>query len=388
MFELTLGDVHIQKVDDGTAVPDKLMFDYGKIWVETENVATGATESFSYDVDKNLPDAGVPPILNFTSPIITSNSGDDLAVSVAENTYFVTKVVATDADADVLSFELSGDDAPLFQVAANGDITFRATPDFEIPASSGGDNVYEFVVTVSDPSSASDSQAITVTVTDVVEITDTDSGTLLNGTAAADTIIPGDGPDNVLAADGNDVIKATVNDGNDIYHGGNGNDTVDYSALTAGVTVSLGPLSGKGQALGKTTGSQSGTDNLQSIENVIGSSAGDQISGNGFANVLEGGAGNDLLTGGGGNDTFVFRPGFGLDRVTDFDDSGNDTIAFSTAVFADWNAVQDAMSASGADVVITLDDSNKITLVGTTLASMTSGRFLVLLLKERTCVCR
>ena len=64
MFELTLGDVHIQKVDDGTAVPDKLMFDYGKIWVETENVATGATESFSYDVDKNLPDAGVPPDLH------------------------------------------------------------------------------------------------------------------------------------------------------------------------------------------------------------------------------------------------------------------------------------------------------------------------------------
>jgi Ca2+-binding RTX toxin-like protein len=354
------------------------MFDYGKIWVETtenKDGKAGAKETFRYDVDQNSPDAGDPPVLNITAPIITSNGGDDLAVSVTENTYFVTKVVATDADADVLSFELSGDDATLFQVAANGDITFRATPDFEVPTSSDGDNVYEFVVTVSDPSFASDSQAITVTVTDAVEITDTDSGTLLNGTAAADTIFPGDGQDNVLAGDGNDVIKATVNDGNDTYHGGNGNDTVDYSALTAGVTVSLGQLSGKGQAVGKTTGSQAGSDNLQSIENVIGSAAGDQISGNGFANVLEGGSGNDVLTGGGGNDTLVFRPGFGLDRVTDFDDSGNDTIAFSTAVFADWTAVRDAMSASGADVVITLDADNTITLVGTTLASMTQDDF-------------
>ena len=48
----------------------------------------------------------------------------------------------------------------------------------------------------------------------------------------------------------------------------------------------------------------------------------------------------------------------------------------STAVFADWTAVQNAMSASGADVVITLDATDTIRLVGTTLASMTQSDFL------------
>jgi Ca2+-binding RTX toxin-like protein len=109
---------------------------------------------------------------------------------------------------------------------------------------------------------------------------------------------------------------------------------------------------------------------------VIGSAGADQIRGNEVANVLEGSAGNDVMTGNGGNDNFVFRSGFGLDQITDFDDAGNDTIVFSTAVFADWTAVQNAMEASGANVVITLDAADTITLVGTTLASMTQSDFL------------
>jgi Ca2+-binding RTX toxin-like protein len=83
-----------------------------------------------------------------------------------------------------------------------------------------------------------------------------------------------------------------------------------------------------------------------------------------------------VLTGGGGDDMLVFRPGFGLDRVIDFDDSGDDTIVFSTAVFPNWAAVQAAMTASGTDVVISLDAANKITLVGTTFSSMTESDFL------------
>jgi serralysin len=308
--------------------------------------------------------------LENAAPIITSNGGNDLAVSVAENTYFVTHVVATDADGDPLTFTLSGADAALFQIATNGDITFRSAPDFETPV--GGDNVYDLVVTVTDTSFATDTQAITATVTDVVEIIDSDTVALLSGTAGADTITPGDGQDTVLAGDGNDIIKATINDGKDVYNGGNGSDTVDYSALTAGVTVTLGQKGGPGSGFGI----QAGEDKLISIENVIGSAGADQIRGNEVANVLEGGAGNDVLTGGGGNDNFVFRSGFGLDRITDFDDAGDDKIVFSTAVFADWTAVQNAMTASGADVVITLDAADKITLVGTTLASMTQSDFL------------
>ena len=64
------------------------------------------------------------------------------------------------------------------------------------------------------------------------------------------------------------------------------------------------------------------------IETAIGGSGQDVILGNERANVLSGGGGADVLRGGRGNDRlsgnagadrFVFGPGFGHDRITDFD---------------------------------------------------------------------
>jgi serralysin len=107
------------------------------------------------------------------------------------------------------------------------------------------------------------------------------------------------------------------------------------------------------------------------IENVIGGVGHDRIFGNDADNTI---------TGGGGNDTYIFEPGFGLDQIIDFDDSGDDTIVFSTAVFADWAEVQLVMTESdtGTDVVITLDANNTVTLLGTALADMTESDFAFL----------
>jgi VCBS repeat-containing protein len=141
----------------------------------------------------------------------------------------------------------------------------------------------------------------------------TNRGEVIDGTAAADLITPYGGADVVRAGGGNDTIKATINDGADFYDGGPGIDTVDYSALTKAVTVNLTQFGGLA------TGAQAGIDALVSIENVIGSQAGDQIVGNKLANVITGGPGNDRLTGNAGNDTFVFeRPADGVHVITDF----------------------------------------------------------------------
>jgi Ca2+-binding RTX toxin-like protein len=108
-------------------------------------------------------------------------------------------------------------------------------------------------------------------------------------------------------------------DGNDQYNGGAGSDTLDLSATSAPANVSL--------VKGSATSSDIGNDELISIENVIGSSGDDTITGNNAANRLDGGAGNDILNGmagndvligGAGNDTFVFAPGFGMDTITGF----------------------------------------------------------------------
>jgi Ca2+-binding RTX toxin-like protein len=93
--------------------------------------------------------------------------------------------------------------------------------------------------------------------------------------------------------------------------------------------------------------------------------------------LLIGGVGNDTLIGGLGADTFWFEASFGHDVVSDFvaTGAGHDMINFSTALFANYAAVQSHMAQVGADVVITYDGSNALSLKGVTLASLSSADF-------------
>ena len=80
---------------------------------------------------------------------------------------------------------------------------------------------------------------------------------------------------------------------------------------------------------------------LSSVENFVGTSYGDVLQGTRKDNVIEGAGGNDTLNGDDGDDTFVFGAASGRDTITDFDDQGNDVIAVSTTVFADFAALQE-----------------------------------------------
>jgi VCBS repeat-containing protein len=207
-------------------------------------------------------------------------------------------------------------------------------------------------------------------------VTGTGRGEMLRGTSADDIITPFAGRDIVNARSGDDIIKATLNDGSDFYYGDGGSDTIDYSTLTQRVEVKLGTLFGIGT--GMATGRQNGVDVLGSIENVVGSQADDKIKGNSLANVLEGGAGNDRMEGGGGSDSFVFKPDFGKDRITNFDVNpagGQDFLDISAfgitnADFRERVAIADV----GADTLATIDgDPNQtIRLVGIGNASTVS----------------
>ncbi len=92
--------------------------------------------------------------------------------------------------------------------------------------------------------------------------------------------------------------------GNDRLRGGPGADTADFSSffsanLRVGVIVDLA----RGQAAGD------GSDSLTAIENVVGSSFDDRISGARSPNTLAGSAGNDVLVGRGGADRLDGGPG-------------------------------------------------------------------------------
>ena len=110
------------------------------------------------------------------SPSFTSGP---TTASFAENTVQAEAVAAystSDPDAGAtLTYTLSGADAALFNIDTTGVVTFLATPNFESPADSENNNVYDVLVEVSD-GSLSATQALAVTVTNVNETPSLTSG--------------------------------------------------------------------------------------------------------------------------------------------------------------------------------------------------------------------
>lgn len=144
---------------------------------------------------------------------------------------------------------------------------------------------------------------------------------LMSGLGGNDTISGLAGSDTLLGGTGNDSLSGGIDDdlldggaGNDTLDGGSGNDTLaggagadtliggigsdtaDYSASSGAVNVNLadGATESGGDAQG---------DSLTGVENVIGTSLADTITGDDGANNLSGGGGADTITGGAGNDS-------------------------------------------------------------------------------------
>ena len=105
------------------------------------------------------------------APVITSNlGGPTAAISIAENSTAVTTVTATDVDAGATqTYSISGGaDQALFTInASTGVLAFVGGPNFEAPADSGANNIYDVIVQVSDGMGGTDTQAIAVTITDM-----------------------------------------------------------------------------------------------------------------------------------------------------------------------------------------------------------------------------
>ncbi|MCA2720146.1 Calx-beta domain-containing protein [Microcystis sp. M169S2] len=166
--------------------------------------------------------------------------------------------------------------------------------------------------------------------------------------------------------------KITGNSGNNILAGGNGDDTYHFNAstplgsdtiqetTTGGIdTIDFtGTNTAVRVNLGVTTNQTAVTNNLRltfsannTIENIIGDSGNDRLTGNSLNNTLTGGGGNDqltgqngndsliggfgddLLTGGNGSDNFIFNSSnLGIDAISDFT-PGSDKIVLSKAIF-------------------------------------------------------
>jgi sugar lactone lactonase YvrE len=150
------------------------------------------------------------------APAITSDGGGATASkSVPENQTAVTDVDATDPDSDPLTYSLAGgvDDSDFTINQTSGVLSFANPPDFEAPGDANTDNVYEVTIAASDGHGGSDSQQISVTVTDVVETSSPaftfslrDAATVGGVSLANEDIVSYDGAGHFsLAFDGSDV---------------------------------------------------------------------------------------------------------------------------------------------------------------------------------------
>jgi VCBS repeat-containing protein len=209
---------------------------------------------------------------------------------------------------------------------------------------------------------------------------DTNVALVANGSGAV-TFSGSEGVDELVGGAGDDTLIGGT--GADILDGGAGSDTANYADSAAAVTIDLGA----GSALG---GDAAG-DTLASIENLIGSTYDDTLTGDAGANVLTGGDGddiliggdgNDTLTGGDGNDIFTFMADdTGVDTVTDFEE--DDALDFSdilsdahelifendgsgnTQVSYEGDAI--AIIQNVASTELTVDDSGNVVLADATV---------------------
>lgn len=130
------------------------------------------------------------------------------------------------------------------------------------------------------------------------------SADTITGSALNDSLIGGSGDDRLYGLAGTDTLSGGFDNdtlvggaGGDAIDGVTGTDTASYAGSSAAVTVTLPNTASGGDAQG---------DTLANIDNLIGSSNVDTLTGDIYPNVIDGGAGavNDTLSGGvGGGDT-------------------------------------------------------------------------------------
>lgn len=160
------------------------------------------------------------------------------------------------------------------------------------------------------------------------------------GNALANTLIGNEANNALNGLEGSDTLKG--NGGADRLDGGLGADSMEGGAgADVYVVDNIGDVLVEAAVVGRdrvessinfTLGGNVEDLRLVGLENLngTGNTANNTLTGNAGNNllagevgsdVLDGGAGNDGLSGGAGADAFIFRAGYGLDRVIDFTDN-------------------------------------------------------------------
>ena len=166
----------------------------------------------------------------------------------------------------------------------------------------------------------------------------------LIGSDQADKLLGSALANRLTGGKGDDVLEGRQ--GADVLNGGDGSDTASYASSTAGVSVNLQANTGVG---GDVQG-----DTFVAVENLIGSSSADTLTGNAVDNVLEGGLGADMLVGGAGSDTASYAgatAGAVADLATFAKNAGS-------ALGDRFNSIENLRGSALADVLSGTDTDN------------------------------
>ena len=145
----------------------------------------------------------------------------------------------------------------------------------------------------------------------------------LNGDAGNDTLTGAAGADTLNGGVGDDTfVEGTAASGGDVFNGGAGTDTVDYSGRSAALTVTM-------DGVAVDDGESGELDDVNvDVEDLLGGTVADTITGNLLDNNIDGGAGADTIVGGAGDD--ILDGAGGTDSVTGGD--GDDICIGETLV--------------------------------------------------------
>lgn len=185
----------------------------------------------------------------------------------------------------------------------------------------------------------------------------------LSGGSGADRLDGGSGIDQMDGGLGNDVYIVD-NLGDVVFEfAGAGKDRVESSvSFTLAENIETLRLMGSGHLNG--TGNDS--NNL-----LLGNTGRNLLSGGRGADTLDGGAGSDGLSGGTGSDVFVFKAGYGADRVTDFADNV-DTLRLDGDLWGGGLTIEQLLNfhaaVVGENLVLEFGD-DVLTLIGLTNVS-------------------
>ncbi|MDQ3756453.1 MAG: fibronectin type III domain-containing protein [Actinomycetota bacterium] len=288
--------------------------------------------------------AGAAVLANLATPAGNTGEADDDTYTTVENlrgTSFDDSLTG-DAAANVLdgrdgSDSVSGSAGNDTLIGGGGDDQLSGQGDFDTADYS------------TSPASVTVSLAVTTAQATGGAGNDTLNG-LENLTGSAfDDRLTGRNDDNIVSGGaGNDTLAGGA--GNDTLNGDAGTgDTVDYSAAPGPVTVNLATNTGNGE----------GIDQINNIENVVGSPDHDTLRGDSNANVLEGGLGNDTIEGSGGSDTVSYSTApagvtvdLGKTAPTSQNTVGAGTDTLLSIENATGSAFVDSLTGDGSDNVL------------------------------------